>query len=97
MSEQFFVGRAKELERLEHFTLRPGSTAYRPRLAHIWGPEGYGKSALVQKFTSILSEETVPIISFSPDILQAEIADDTEYFQLIFRSTQTNMETCTHG
>ena len=91
MSGRFFIGRTKELERLEHFTLRPGQAVHRPRLAHIWGTEGSGKSSLVQKFISLLPEESVPVISFCPSAEDLTSTNEITFYNEMFASAETNI------
>ena len=91
MPEQFFIGRAKELERLERVTLKPGLAVRRPRLAHIWGPEGCGKTALLKKFISLLPEESQAVISFHSSFEALNSVDDAEFYEQLFASGQSNV------
>ena len=91
MKEQFFIGRTKDLEKLEGFTLRPGPHVHRPKIAHISGPEGVGKTALLRKFISILSEESVPILHCYPGPIEADELEDTRFYQQMINSIGSNI------
>ena len=90
MSDQFFIGREKELEKLEQFALASSPSAVNPRIAHIWGPEGIGKTAFVQKFASLLPEENNPILWFLPEFEDVAISNE-EFIKAVIDSSKSNL------
>ena len=90
MSDQFFIGREKELEKLEQFALASSPSASNPRISHIWGPEGIGKTAFISKFASLLPEENSPILWFRPEFEDVTVSSEV-FLKTVFESAETNL------
>ena len=90
MSDQFFIGREKELEKLEQFALASSPSQSNPRISHIWGPEGIGKTAFISKFASLFPEENGPILWFRPEIEDVTISNDT-FLKTVIAAAETNL------
>lgn len=91
MEAHFFIGRANELQKLENFTLRQVGNVHRPRLAHVWGPKGNGKSSLVNRFVSILAEESAPILYCHVPESDSGPIEDYQFYQQLVASIGTNI------
>jgi GTPase SAR1 family protein len=68
MSEHFFIGREKEIQKLEYHLLHQDSQTSNLRVCHLWGREGIGKSSLIRHFSQLLFEENDPTIWVSGDL-----------------------------
>jgi hypothetical protein len=90
MSDRFFIGRERELQRFEQFLLRDTASIHNPRIAHVWGPSGIGKTAFFEAFSKQLAQEDGGVMWFA--FKNEEAASGTEsFFNGLMRSADTNL------
>lgn len=90
MSESFFMGREMELEKLEQFIFSNPVISDNPKISHIWGSKGIGKSAFMNRFASLLPQENDAILSFYPKFNSLEMEVE-EFYLALMGSVDSNL------
>jgi ribosome recycling factor len=90
MSESFFIGREKEIHKLEYHLLHQDAQSSNFRLSHIWGRDGIGKSSLITEFAKVLLEENDPIVWLEAKLEDMQ-ADPPAAMALLNQSAKSNI------
>lgn len=90
MSEPFFIGRETELEKLEQFVFSNPVISDNPKISHIWGSKGIGKSAFMNRFASLLIQENDAILWFYPKFSSLKMEVE-EFYLALMGSVDSNL------